>query len=53
MDFEKEMAMFRYAVITPLLHGNDERSLKKECVSRPQKSGPCRMGVCGSFPVVP
>ena len=29
MDFEKEMAMFRYAVITPLLHGNDERSLKK------------------------
>jgi len=29
MDFEKEMAMFRYGVITPLLHGNDERSLKK------------------------
>jgi transposase InsO family protein len=29
MNFEKEMAMFRYGVITPLLHGNDERSLKK------------------------
>lgn len=29
MDFEKEMAMFKYGVITPLLHGNDERSLKK------------------------
>jgi transposase InsO family protein len=29
MDFEKEMAMFRYGVIMPLRHGNDERSLKK------------------------
>jgi len=29
MDFEKEMAMFRYGVIMPLRHGNDERSMKK------------------------
>lgn len=29
MNFEQEMAMFRYGIITPLLHENDERSLKK------------------------
>ncbi len=29
MEFEKEMAMFRQSVIFPLLHGGDERSLKK------------------------
>lgn len=29
MGFEKEMGMFRYGVINALLHGDDERSLKK------------------------
>ena len=29
MESEREMAMFRYSVINPLLHGDDERSLKK------------------------
>ena len=29
MNSEKEMAMFRYSVINPLLHGDDGRSLKK------------------------
>ena len=29
MESETEMAMFRYGVINPLLHGDDERSLKK------------------------
>ena len=29
MASETEMAMFRYSVINPLLHGDDERSLKK------------------------
>ena len=29
MNSEKEMAMFRYSVINPLLHGDDGRFLKK------------------------
>ena len=29
MGLEKEMGMFRYGVINALLHGDDERSLKK------------------------
>lgn len=29
MESEREMAMFRYSVINPLLHGDDGRSLKK------------------------
>lgn len=29
MGFEREMAMIRYGVINPLLHGDDGRSLKK------------------------
>ena len=37
MGSEKQMAMFRYGVINALLHGDDERSLKKRMLELSEK----------------